>query len=441
MAGYATPAWTNNSAPAINAAAMTNIGQGIEIAEHPYGVCSTAAATAAKTVTIDFSGTLSLFTGLTVRVKFSNGNTAASPTLNVNSTGAKSIVYGNSFAAGSGWTAGAILELTYDGTNWVTGREAAVDTKPASGSSHLITSGGVYNGFAATVNPNLIDNWYFVQLANTGYFPINQRGSQTSWNGAAVWTIDRWGLFSSNTGGGKVEITANGIKLTKGSTNLQWGQAIPMSYLVGKKLTYSMLIEVTSGGIGFSIGETPSPLQNYYGRYNGSQITTSGLVSETFQFDTINNINNYANIVLNQTAASSVVTIKAVKLEYGDHQTLCRNENGTWVLNEIPNYSDQLARCQRYYIKLPEYERIRASLVSTNIQFFVPTPVPMATLSETTGLVGTPVVQSLNGTNQTGFTFYTYTYPNGVRVTATKTSHGMTDATLHMNGAAFFAGL
>lgn len=83
----------------------------------PYGVCSTAAGTAAKTVTID---AFSLETGVKIAVKFSNANSASSPTLNVNSTGAKSIVsYGTTSAGTYKWNAGAVVEMTYDGTSWV----------------------------------------------------------------------------------------------------------------------------------------------------------------------------------------------------------------------------------------------------------------------------------------------------------------------------------
>lgn len=118
MAGYSTPAWTNGSAPAIDAAALLAMGQGIELAQHPYGVCSTAAATKAKTVTVDYSGTLSLFAGLCVRIKFSNSNTASAPTLNVNGTGAKAIKAYGTTAAGT-WAAGQIISFVYDGTNWL----------------------------------------------------------------------------------------------------------------------------------------------------------------------------------------------------------------------------------------------------------------------------------------------------------------------------------
>lgn len=89
---------------------------------HNYGVCSTAAATAAKTVTV--GGTFVLATGAQVTVKFTNANSASSPTLNVNGTGAKPIYRYATTTVGtstttSGWRAGSLFILTYDGTGWV----------------------------------------------------------------------------------------------------------------------------------------------------------------------------------------------------------------------------------------------------------------------------------------------------------------------------------
>lgn len=137
MAGYATPSWANGTSPAVSAANLTAMGQAVELAQHPYGVCSTAAGTKAKTVTIDFSGTLSLFDGLCVRVKFSNNNTATNPTLNVNGTGAKNIVSIGTTNATT-WVAGQILEFTYDATNtvWaITGVDGFTKTQTLSGAT------------------------------------------------------------------------------------------------------------------------------------------------------------------------------------------------------------------------------------------------------------------------------------------------------------------
>lgn len=70
-----------------------------------YGVCDTAAATAAKIV--DMTG-FKLATGATIHVKFTNANSAASPTLNVNNTGAKAIVQYGTTVGSNVWEAGSV---------------------------------------------------------------------------------------------------------------------------------------------------------------------------------------------------------------------------------------------------------------------------------------------------------------------------------------------
>lgn len=86
-----------------------------------YGVCATSGAVDAKTVTVSHSG-FKLVTGSQVLIKFTNANTVASPTLNVNGTGAKAIRrYGTtapSTSAASSWNSGSVILLIYDGTDW-----------------------------------------------------------------------------------------------------------------------------------------------------------------------------------------------------------------------------------------------------------------------------------------------------------------------------------
>lgn len=82
---------------------------------HHYGACSTAAGTAAKTVTL--SGFV-LATGAEITVKFSATNTAANPTLNVNSTGAKGIRYKNAAVPSGYIVANKTYRFVYDGTYW-----------------------------------------------------------------------------------------------------------------------------------------------------------------------------------------------------------------------------------------------------------------------------------------------------------------------------------
>lgn len=80
-----------------------------------YGICETAANTAAKVVTIpDFT----LENGVGVMVKFKNNNTTNSPTLNVSGTGAKPIYIDPSVGTSVSWEAWKVLSFVYDGTNW-----------------------------------------------------------------------------------------------------------------------------------------------------------------------------------------------------------------------------------------------------------------------------------------------------------------------------------
>ena len=81
-----------------------------------YYECSTAAGTAAKTVSA--SGYV-LTTGGCIRIKMANANTADNVTLNINSTGAKALYYDGAQASSSNsWDAGDVLEVYYDGTQY-----------------------------------------------------------------------------------------------------------------------------------------------------------------------------------------------------------------------------------------------------------------------------------------------------------------------------------
>lgn len=101
-----------------NAAVATALNSKIETY---YGTCSTAKATAQKEVSI--SNITSITTGLTVYVKFTNSNTAETPTLKINTLDPVAIKrYGTtapSTSAASSWNAGAVIALTYDGTNFI----------------------------------------------------------------------------------------------------------------------------------------------------------------------------------------------------------------------------------------------------------------------------------------------------------------------------------
>lgn len=115
----ATALGLSGNDPTVNDALSALAGRTAADKRAFYAVCSTAADTQAKVVTIE--GITALTAGVSVRVKFANAQTYnGNPTLNVNSLGAAAIKrYGSENAGQYEWTAGAVLDMVYDGTNWV----------------------------------------------------------------------------------------------------------------------------------------------------------------------------------------------------------------------------------------------------------------------------------------------------------------------------------
>lgn len=130
---------------------------------YEYAISSTAASTAAKTATLGL-GSFNLTSGARVCVKFTQGNTAFSPTLNVDFTGAKSIKYidssGTVQTPTSWWGAGDVVTFVYDGTRFlmqpalsmgggssytagdgidITNNEISTDNMPAADMSEVIS--------------------------------------------------------------------------------------------------------------------------------------------------------------------------------------------------------------------------------------------------------------------------------------------------------------
>lgn len=118
-----------------------------------FAVCSTAAATAAKTATI--SG-FKLFTGAVAYIKFSVKNTAANPTLNISGTGAKAIQYQGAAISSSYLNANRTYAFVYDGSVYQLIGDINTDTQYSAGTG-LKKSGNTFNhadyGSAKTAGP------------------------------------------------------------------------------------------------------------------------------------------------------------------------------------------------------------------------------------------------------------------------------------------------
>ena len=102
-----------------------------------FGSCSTAAATAAKVVSVP---NFVLDTGAEVTVRFTVTNTAASPTLNVNNTGAKAIVYRNAAISAGYLAANHVYKFVYDGTNYELIGDVNTDTNTDTKVTQTVTT-------------------------------------------------------------------------------------------------------------------------------------------------------------------------------------------------------------------------------------------------------------------------------------------------------------
>nr|DAI02733.1 MAG TPA: collagen alpha 1(VIII) chain protein [Caudoviricetes sp.] len=208
---------------------------------------------------------------------------------------------------------------------------------PYTAGENISISGSVIATKAFPCNPNLLDNWYFGN-------PVNQRG-QTSYPGGA-YAIDRWLPSSGNT---SLVVNDGFLTVTTRTDGAAVDQIQEFPYPPGTVLTLSALMRCTTANAG---------LQCRFGK-DGTATDYSEAVTLTgtgdWELVTLPlTIPSGIGAVLQSprfrgTAAGTTYDIKAIKLEFGTKQTLAHQENGVWVLNEIPDYSEQYRRCLRYF--------------------------------------------------------------------------------------------
>lgn len=181
-------------------------------------------------------------------------------------------------------------------------------------------------------NPNLFGNWYFVN-------PVNQRG-ETKYSVVAgstdLYSIDRWRI---RNGAGDLIVEEDGIRLrcTSSTYDLYVEQYFE-KLSAADAVCFSLLASEASGKVYFQTGHVVS---NSYGPV--------GQVSEGITQVVDTSKRDIARVII-QLKPGASVKLRAAKLEYGTMQTLChKDDSGNLVLNEIPNYAEELAKCQRYY--------------------------------------------------------------------------------------------
>jgi|GEM_PF-333436 len=124
--------------------------------DKPYfGVCETAAATATKVVTCD---EFQLKKGAHLAVQFTYANTASSPSMNVNGTGAIAICgVSGYYVSANMWAANQMVHFVYNGTWWI-----ALNCLPASTARYGIT---MLSNSVNSTSQSLAATPYAVKLA------------------------------------------------------------------------------------------------------------------------------------------------------------------------------------------------------------------------------------------------------------------------------------
>lgn len=255
------------------------------------------------------------------------------------------------------------------------------------------------------VRPNLLDNAYFVgggSQQGGGQFPINQRGV-TTYTGIK-YTIDRWGIEGGDPTA-NVALTSSGITINGGTGAANFFRQKTDLFLTGKVCTWAVL---TADGVLYS--------------KTGTVVASSTSAYLATPFGNIR-INSGGSSPGSTDCGISIcadkgktVSVVAAKLEIGDTQTLAHQENGEWVLNEIPNYQQELAKCQRYCL-VADWNNGKFTVLygvtkgTGSAELTMPTPVTMRTAPT---FSGTPKITiACNGSSYDTTDYSPWTYSPG----------------------------
>lgn len=241
---------------------------------------------------------------------------------------------------------------------------------PYTAGDNIAISGSVIATKVQPCNRKLLINWYFGN-------PVNQRG-KTTYSGAG-YGIDQW----------KAEaVTPNVTTIKDGyielSQNALIEQILEEPYsLCEKQVTASILL--TTGLYTFT---TTIPSKEEL-----SAVTTDKNLGNT-HFVVNGNDVGYIDL-LHTKAHNTMLRLRAfegytvgaiaVGLELGPQQTLAHQDSsGAWVLNELPDYGEQLIKCMRYLqVLAAPYDTsgngVAIGYANNTVDLWVPIPlaVPM----------------------------------------------------------------
>ena len=211
-----------------------------------------------------------------------------------------------------------------------------------------------------TVRPNLLHNWYFAN-------PVNQRGGELVVPPNTPWFTS----LSFNTMGGETDGYYVYTPYNDICGSIQIGDAagyVSVQYLVRRHVGGGYTIDrwslnggslMMDGGVSWT-GEKVLFQVFEYPLNDGLTRTFSYLDAngDVFSGELTAGYTEVGNVAITHNNSNSLYIMSknadlkliAVKLELGDTQTLAhQDENGNWVLNETPDFGEELRKCQRYY--------------------------------------------------------------------------------------------
>ena len=309
-------------------------------------------------------------------------------------------------------------------THQYSGEEIDAATGRALTGGALDTSvTNVSNQLGTFTRPNLLDNWYFGS-------PVDQRGGKIIQQGKmayrdAACTIEAGGVSETAMAVTKVSDTVYTFKGGDGNPYYVKAADVVRGYTGNGYTIDRWKIDINTGsGVSINNGLTIKNAGSYIGQYfdrlfdslvgipiTGSIILSSGYLltgtliykgiinqPQIFFSDSAGGVSMYVNAISNILTQVELVALKdnvsilAAKLELGSTQTLAHREGDKWVINEVPEYGEQLRRCQWYSNVLPGIYWLPQNADGTN-HLTIPIPdmrtIPAVTYEPADGSTGT----------------------------------------------------